>query len=356
MIRASGIMKKQNIFFLVYHTYFPNLVNSKKQNPFGMKAFIEDLNKAEQLGIDRVVIEDYWVGPKWGDYSKFVSKSTMKQVVKEIHDHRMLFLPYFCLTEVDTKSDVLKNIPKGIAHSHWHQPIPAFMSFLLPYYDELDFRSWVMCVSEKSPWPKYLLSQIQYVINQLDADGAYLDRADYRIRCFNKEHDCNGGTEFNLGLPNLVKKINNLVKSTIGPNGQTIINDSCIIPDPIAEKCFQNADSILAEVLPIDSDPYNSILRLYPAVAPIAWYFRHFLKPGIKIIRDFNLSSSTSVSKKRLLEIKTRLNKAAPGKSIIFFQHGFGLERLKIGAKMASSIGEHIGYFFGRNRIPLIFD
>ena len=83
-----------DMWFIPYHTYFP--VNSHRIGPyFGMKAFMEDLNYAHKNGIKYIVMEDYWYGPKWGDYSHFASETILIMCCRSVFACSSNFMSLF---------------------------------------------------------------------------------------------------------------------------------------------------------------------------------------------------------------------------------------------------------------------
>ena len=333
-----------NCWFCVYHTYS----TSTKFDESAIKAFKRDVEFAETLGIKYIIMEDYYKNLNWGEYSTFWNRQNLEKMINLAHQHNIKFIPYIDATELTIRGKIYKNFGKiWGAKNRWGKVYSGFNSIFLPlaYPQPYEFFTKLMCPN--SGWRDYLNNQVTFLLNELEIDGIYFDRVDYRVDCFDhskkRNHFKNGIYELINGIVNNIKQYN---KDYI-----TIMNDSCMRPDDIMVKCIKKVDYVLSELLPIDWDPYSFYNRLNSEWGELAWIFRRFLKPITKILTEMQFKSQAMTDFNRMKNIVNRLEKNINVDRIFLFTHRKDIDGLRAIQKVASDTGAHIGYFVGLKKL-----
>ncbi|MHA1130192.1 MAG: DUF6259 domain-containing protein [Candidatus Helarchaeota archaeon] len=301
----------ENAWFALYHVYS----TKKAYDERALRHFEEDIKFAQNLDVKTLILEDYYTDFLWGEYTNFWDAETFQKMVQITHDYGMRFIPYTDATELAIHGEIYaKNGKKWAAKNPWGKVLSAFSSIFLPYYSTFNFHTKLMCPA--SGWGDYFTNQAHILLNQFEVDGIYIDRLDYRVRCYdhfqNPEH-------FTNGIPNLVKRIQEEVKASSTKN-LLIVNDSCVDPDYTLKQCLQSVDYVLTELLPVDTDPYNFYWQFIVNWGEILWALRYILKPLIKFFMKFALTSRSMTDETRIQQIINRL-KLYVGKNIFVFSH-----------------------------------
>ncbi|TFF88698.1 MAG: hypothetical protein EU549_02540 [Promethearchaeota archaeon] len=333
-----------NSWFGIYHKYS----TSDKYDKRGLNQFKIDVEFARKLGVKFLIMEDYYKNLNWGEYTTFWNRETLERMISLAHENDIKFIPYIDCTELTIRGEKYKKFGrKWGAKNRWGKIFSGFNSIFLPlaYPKPYEFFTKIMC--PKSGWQQYLISQVDYLLNELPIDGIYMDRVDYRLACYDHKKDSN---HFNNGIAELVENIVKKVKD-YDDNYITIMNDSCMQPDDIMKKCIKAVDFVLSELLPVDWDPnsiYNRISREY---GDLAWYFRRFLKPLFCIITEMQFTSKSMINVDRIKYIVHRLAKNIKTENIFLFSHRKDLKGLETTKKVVSETGANICYFTGLKRL-----
>lgn len=300
-----------NAWFALYHVYS----RAKKVDKRGLRNFEDDVKIAQEIGIKTLILEDYYSDFIWGEYTNFWNEETFQRMVRITKDYGIRFIPYLDLTELATHGAVYKKFgKKWAAKLHWGKVYSAFSSIFLPYYENFDFHTKLMCPA--SGWFDYFTNQARSLLIDYGVDGIYLDRADYRVRCY--DHSRNPDHFIN-GIPLLVKSIQSEVKAVSSKN-LLIMNDSCVVPDPTFIRCAESADYILTELLPVDTDPSNFYWQFLAQWGDLIYSFRHLLKPIFKLFMNMAFTTGGMTDETRIQQIINRL-KPHVGQNIFVFSH-----------------------------------
>jgi hypothetical protein len=306
-------------WFTLYHVYS----TKRKYDEKAIQNFEMDIKAAQKIGIDTVILEDYYVDFLWGEYTNFWSEETFRKMINVTHDYGLRFIPYLDVTELAHHGAIYKaHGRKWGAKNHWGKPYAAFSSIFLPYYQGHDFHTKLMCPG--SAWFDYFTKQARILLKKFEVDGIYLDRVDYRVKCYDHSQDPD---HFVLGLPELVKSVKAEVKSN-GVKNLLIMNDSCVDPDPPLTQCLKMVDYVLTELLPVDTDPRNFYWQFLANWGEIFWKFRWFLKPFIRTFMGLAFSTGAMTDESRIQKIVNRLRPHV-GNNILVFSHRRDAEGIK---------------------------
>ncbi|MHA1300886.1 MAG: DUF6259 domain-containing protein [Candidatus Helarchaeota archaeon] len=337
-----------DFWFAMYHTYSTKKDFSKR----ALRIFEKDVKFAQEIGINGLVMEDYYTDWIWGEYTNFWNEQTFKSMIKITQDYGIRFIPYMDVTELGVHGKIYKkNGKKWGAKNRWGKPYSAFSSIFLAAYYPTDWYTKLMCPSPSSGWFDYLTKQAHTLLTQYEVDGIYLDRMDYRTVCY--DHSKNP-SHFVDGIPALVQSIRNEVKASSSKN-LLIINDSCVNPDPPLIKCMKHADFVLTELLPVDTDPNDIYWQSLMKYGEIIWAFHKFLKPLLKLATDLSFLTSSMLDPKRIQGIINRL-KVHVGDNIIVFSHRKDYEGFKAIEKITQENQIRRGIFPGRKSLLSIRD
>jgi len=265
-------------------------------------------------------------------------------MVKISNDNGIKLLPYFDATELCVNGKIFKdNGKKWAAKSRGGKIYSGFISIYLPfaYPPQFDFATKIMC--GKSGWKNYLVEQAEYLLNNFEIGGIYMDRVDYRLECHdhlrNKDHFTNGIFDIVHDITKTVKKYNK--------NFITVMNDSCMIPDETMGNCIKTVDYVLSELLPIDWNPNAIPNRLLNEFGDLIWKLRHLLRPLVLIITENQFKSESMTDLRRIYNIVKRLNKYKKRENIILFSHRKDIEGFKAIKSITEKTGTKIVYFTG---------
>lgn len=333
-----------DFWFAMYHVYSMK----KSFDTKGLKNFEKDVKFAQEIGIRTLVLEDYYKDFIWGEYTNLWDEKTLQTMIKIIHDYGIKFIPYMDTTELATHGKIYyKNGREWGAKNRWGRPYSAFSSIFLADYYPHDWHTKLMC--PYSGWKDYFLNQAHVLLTQYDVDGIYLDRLDYRVICY--DHSQNP-SHFVEGIPTLVKRIRNEVKSACSKN-LLIINDSCINPDSILIKCIKYVDFVLTELLPIDTNPRNFYQQFLIEQGDLIWAFHRILKPILKFFTNFSFNRFAMVDPIRIQSIINRLYPYI-GQKIILFSHRKDYKSFKFIENITQKNQLYFGYFAGRKYLLTI--
>ena len=335
-----------NFWFSMYHIYSIK----KSFDERALKNFEKDVKFAQEIGIEGLVLEDYYTDWIWGEYTNFWNEKTFQAMVNIVHDYGIKFIPYLDVTELGIHGKIFKkNGRKWGAKNRWGKIYSAFSSIFLADYYPIDWRTKLMCPAQSSGWYDYLTNQANVLLTQYEVDGIYLDRMDYRTTCYDHSKD---PTHFIQGIPALVKSIKEEVKK-ISDKNILIINDSCVDPDPPLIKCMKYADFVLTELLPVDTDTTNVYWQTLMNYGDLIWAFHQFIKPIIKLSTNLSFLSGEMLNPDRLQRIINRL-KIHKGKNIIVFSHRKDYEGFKAIKKIVEKNNLKQGFFPGRKYLRTI--
>ncbi|MHA1380491.1 MAG: DUF6259 domain-containing protein [Candidatus Helarchaeota archaeon] len=335
-----------DFWFAMYHTYSTKKSFSKK----ALKIFENDVKFAQKIGVDGLVLEDYYANWVWGEYTNFWNEQTFKGMVKIVQDYGLKFIPYMDVTELGVHGRVYKeNGKKWGAKNRWGKLYSAFSSIFLAAYYPVDWHTKLMCPFPASGWFDYFTNQANILLTQYEVNGIYLDRMDYRTICH--DHSTNQ-QHFIEGIPALVKSIQHEVKNSSSKN-LLIINDSCVDPDPTLIKCMKTADFVLTELLPADTNPYDIYWQSLMKYGEIIWALHRILKPIIRLATDLSFLTSAMLDPNRIQNIINRL-KVHVGNKIIIFSHRKDFDGFKAIEKIAEKNGLKRGLFPGRKSLRSI--
>ncbi len=329
-------------WFVLYHVYSTSTNYDEK----ALKFFEKDVKFAQQIGINTLIMEDYYKPTLWGEYTSLWNKQNLIKMIKIAHDYNIKFIPYTNATELSITSEPYKhNGKKWGAKNRWGKIYSGFNSIFLPNYYPDPFFTKVMC--PKTGWKKYLITQMEELFENFEFDGIYFDRVDYRVKCFdhikNQDH-------FSEGIPLLIKELVKVAKRK-SPKSVSIMNDSCMAPDEIMIKCINHVDIVLSELLPIDWDPNSLLNKLNYFFGNVAWHLRNYLMPITRFIIEKQFKSTAMINIQRISSIVERLKKLKSPNNIILFSHrkdNIGLKAIK---EVALSNGNNVGYFLGLKRL-----
>ncbi|MHA1695442.1 MAG: DUF6259 domain-containing protein [Candidatus Helarchaeota archaeon] len=337
-------------WFCVYHTYSTSYSSSKK----AIKLFEKDVEFAEKLGIKYIIMEDYYKNLNWGEYSVFWNKENLEKMIKIIHDHNMKFIPYIDATELTILGDTYKKFgKKWSAKNKWGKIYSGFNSIFLPLAypnPKFDFFTRLMC--PKSGWHDYLLDQVNFLLNNLQIDGIYIDRIDYRVKCYDVNHE-NNAMHFQNGIPELINDIVNEVKS-FDSNYVSIMNDSCMPPDEIMVRCIKSVDFVLSELLPLDWNPNSLYNKINIEWGDLAWKLRKLLRPIFQVFVEMQFHSESMTDINRIKKIVKRLSANINPDRILLFTHRKDIKGLKTIKQVVSQTGANICYFVGLKRLSVL--
>ncbi|MFX0137426.1 MAG: DUF6259 domain-containing protein [Candidatus Hodarchaeota archaeon] len=335
-----------DFWFAMYHTYSIK----KSFDERALKIFEKDVIFAQEIGIEGLVLEDYYTDWIWGEYTNFWNEKTFQEMIRIIHDYGIKFIPYLDVTELGVHGKVYKrNGRKWGAKNRWGKIYSAFSSIFLADYYPVDWRTKLMCPSPSSGWYNYLTNQAHVLLTQYEVDGIYLDRMDYRTTCYDHSKD---PAHFIQGIPALVKSIRDEVKK-ISSKNLLIINDSCVDPDPPLIKCMKLADFVLTELLPIDTDTTDFNWQFLMEYGDLIWTFHRLIKPIIKLSTNLSFLSGAMLDPNRLQRIINRL-KIHVGKNIIVFSHRKDYQGFNAIKKVVEKNNLRQGFFPGRKFLRVI--
>lgn len=298
-------------WFALYHVYS----TAKSFDEKGLEKFERDIKVAQDLGVDTLILEDYYLNFLWGEYTNLWNAEMFRSMIQLTKDCGIRFIPYLDVTELAIHGNVYKkNGNKWGAKNRWGKRYAAFSSIFLPYYGAYDFHTKLMCPA--SGWFEYFTNQAHCLLTQFEVDGIYLDRMDYRVTCYDHSGEPD---HFIEGIPQLVGSIKQEVKRT-GNKNLLIINDSCVKPDSTLIACMRAADYVLTELLPIDTDPRNFYWQFLANWGDLVWMLRHGLKPLIKIFMRMAFTTGGMTNEARIQEIVNRLSPYV-GRNILVFSH-----------------------------------
>lgn len=312
----------------------------------GLKRFEEDVERAERLGVKKIVIEGYYRGVQMGDYTDYVNLKTFKEMVRVAHDHGMEVFPYFCAVELYSNNSVFgKHAEEWSAKNFLGIPYHGFISFFLPeYFEGVNSYSQIMCPG--TGWREHLVSQVREVVSDVGADGVYLDRTDYRLTCHDDSHE-HGGKSFNELLLGLVKDLSRV--------GRLFMNDSCIKPDEHFRKYFRYADEVLSEVLPYDSNAWP--LNFFKNQASFfIWKARRLAHPLSRrsYYSSFFLKNKRFISDDRFDEVINRLKKFVGGKNIHVALHRKDEQGVRAVRRAKERLGVKACYLCGMKDLSFV--
>ena len=327
----------ENAWFALYFVYS----TAKRFDERGIRIFEEDIKVAQEIGVKTLILEDYYSDLLWGEYTNFWNEKTFRRMIQITKDYGIRFIPYLDLTELATHGSVYKKFGREWgAKLRWGKPYSAFSSIFLPYYDKFDFHTKLMCPA--SGWFDYFTNQVHTLLTEYEVDGIYLDRADYRVICYdhspNRDH-------FIEGIPSLVKNVRNEVKA-ISSKHLLIMNDSCVNPDPTLIACAKSVDYILTELLPVDTDHQNFYWQFIAKWGDLIYAFRHILKPVLKLLMNMAFTTGGMTDEKRIQEIINRL-KPYVGHNIFVFSHRKDYEGVRAIRNIAQKNQLSCGYVSG---------
>ncbi|MHA1264281.1 MAG: DUF6259 domain-containing protein [Candidatus Helarchaeota archaeon] len=298
-------------WFALYHVYS----TSKEYDEQGLANFEKDVKIAQDLGIDTLILEDYYSDFLWGEYINLWNEKTFRDMIQITKTYGIRFIPYLDLTELAVHGKIYQiNGRKWSAKNRWGKPYAAFSSIFLPYYEYFDFHTKLMCPA--SGWGEYFLDQVRTLLLEFEVDGIYLDRADYRVICYDHLQDPN---HFIQGIPYLIKKVRDEVKS-VSTKNLLIMNDSCVDPDPPLVQCLETVDYVLTELLPLDTNPRSFYWQFLVRWGDLIYSFRHLLKPLFKLFMNLAFTTGSMTDATRIQEIINRLQPYV-GKNILVFSH-----------------------------------
>ncbi|NVM55112.1 MAG: hypothetical protein HWN66_15510 [Candidatus Helarchaeota archaeon] len=301
----------ENAWFALYHVYS----TAKKYDAQGLQNFEKDIKFAQEIGVKTLILEDYYSDFVWGEYTNFWNVRTFRKMIQITKNYGIRFIPYLDVTELATHGAIYKKNGKAWgAKNHWGKPYSAFSSIFLPYYDKFDFHTKLMCPA--SGWFDYFTDQARILLTEYEVNGIYLDRVDYRVRCYDHSRDPD---HFIQGLPALVKSIQHEVKSVSSKN-LLILNDSCVDPDPPLINCMKSVDYVLTELLPVDTDPRNFYWQVLVKWGDLIYALRHLLKPLFKLFMNFAFTTGGMTDERRIQQIINRLRPHV-GHNIFVFSH-----------------------------------
>jgi hypothetical protein len=302
-----------DVWFALYHLYSTACHYDEK----GLQNFEADLRYAQKLGIKILIMEDYYSNFLWGEYTNLWDASTFRGMIKLVHDYGIRFLPYMDVTELAIHGDIWKSHGKSWgAKNSWGKPYSAFSSIFLPQYYKRNFHTKLMCPHPSSGWGDYLTEQTRRLLGEYEIDGIYLDRVDYRVRCFAHSPNPN---HFIEGIPLLVSRIRGEVKSVSAQN-LLILNDSCVNPDSTLQECLKLVDFVLTELLPTDTNPRSFYWQFIVNWGDLIWGLRWIFKPILKVFMPIAFTTGMMTDESRLQYIIDRL-KPYVGQNIILFSH-----------------------------------
>lgn len=340
---------KGNAWFVPYHFYSISTIYSEK----AVRYFTEDLERAvRDFDVEIVIVEDYYRNLIWGEYGTPWSDDTFRAFIKVTHDYGAKILPYTDATELSTTGGIYRKFGREWgAKTSWGKIYCGYSSILYPsvyFLKEYEWYGQIMCPA--SGWKDYFLNQITRLHENFEIDGIYLDRVDYRVKCYDHLTDPD---HFSQNIPVLVRELRNINKS-FGSDNILIINDSCMKPDEITVKVFENADGILSELLLADMNPYGIENRLSVLFGNIAWKFRLILRPALTYILPKLYQTRIMTDDSRIREIITRLKKAAPSKHIYLFSHRTDTESRRFLSRYCKNNDIHLCFFTGHTRMSKI--
>ncbi len=327
----------ENAWFALYHVYS----TAKHFDEGGLQKFEADIKVAQEIGVKTLILEDYYSDFLWGEYTNFWNEKTFRRMVQITQDYGIRFIPYLDLTELATHGSVYKKFGREWgAKLNWGKLYSAFSSIFLPYYEKFDFHTKLMCPA--SGWFDYFTSQARTLLTDYEVDGIYLDRVDYRVKCY--DHSRNPD-HFIEGIPALVKSIKTEVKS-MSSSSLLIMNDSCVNPDQTLINCAKSVDYILTELLPVDTDPRNFYWQFLANWGDLIYAFRRILKPILKLFMTMAFTTGGMTDEKRIQQIINRL-KPYVGHNIFVFSHRKDYEGIRAIRNIAQKNGLSCGYVSG---------
>jgi len=339
----------KNFWFCLYHLYSTSTEYNKK----ALIKFEKDVRfAAEKLEIEYVIMEDYYKNLNWGEYSNFWNKTLLNKMIKIIHDYSMKIILYTDVTELSIKTETFKKYGKkwGVKNKSG-KILNGFNSIFLPhvyYSPKFDFLTKLMCSC--SGWSDYLSGQIQYLLNELNIDGIYFDRVDYRFDCYDHFRD---PSHFRRGIYDLIAKLVSEIKK-LDQKYITIMNDSCMPPDDIMINCIKRVDYVLSELLPADWDPNSFYNRLNAEWGELAWHFRKILRQLMLFFVDVQFKSKSMISTSRIYKIFCRLNQYKSNNKIILFSHRVDKKGRNALKKIVRKTGANICFFNGLKPLYLL--
>ena len=156
------------------------------------------------------------------------NKAKLKKIIRDLHERGMQVLLYFgfLLSEIAPEYNKLGHSSLALPKTGWS---------LMQYPPQPLQTAWRVCL--RSTWQDFLAESVAYVMDELDADGVYLDgtAAPYSCRnmlhgCGNLRHDASVGPTFPIfSVRSAMRRIYDAVKSR-KPDGQiNVHNSACMV-------------------------------------------------------------------------------------------------------------------------------
>jgi hypothetical protein len=184
------------------------------------------LDRLDATGVRTVVIFEHWTDIEGHVIPK--NKAKLKKIIRDLHERGIQVLLYFgfLLSEIAPEYDDLGQSSLALPKTGWS---------LMQYPPQPPQTAWRVCL--RSTWQDFLAESVAYVMDELDADGVYLDgTADpYSCRnmlhgCGNLRHDASVGPTFPIfSVRSAMRRIYDAVKSR-KPEGQVNVhNSACMV-------------------------------------------------------------------------------------------------------------------------------
>ena len=318
-IDPKTVPKKNNTWFLLYHTYS----TSKKRDKEFEKHIDENMEIAKKIGVDRIIVEDNFRDFRVGDYEDVWHPENYRYLVDSAHKRGMEVYLYVVIGEVATHSDVYKEYKdKWAVKGFLGREYCGFTSIVyqgVGYEKEHDHITKVFCIG--SEWRKHLLKQALSVMDKYGLDGVYVDRVCYRINCNDKRHGEKG--HFNRGiilfLRDLSKELKKRGKKMIVVD--PTVKPSSIFPDDVVREYVRISDSVLLEVFPkpMSGDMQGLVQKFYAYFGGQAlWHSRHLVRPIARRVTEGLFRMKFTMDSERLTNCVNNLRKLGAKDITIF--------------------------------------
>ena len=186
------------------------------------------LDRLRDAGVRTVVIFEHWTDVE--AHKIPCAAALLKKIVRACHKRDMQVLFYFGFLLSDLAPEY-----RELAHSSFTLPKTGWS--MLHYLPQPAQAAWRVCL--RSPWQDLVASGVAYVMDELGADGVYLDGTASPYACRNMLHGCGvlrkdgsiGPTFPIFSVRSAMRRIHEAVTSR-KPDGQVNVHNSTCMTTP----------------------------------------------------------------------------------------------------------------------------
>jgi hypothetical protein len=344
-IDPSIVPKKDNFWFLLYHTY----TTSKKRDKKFEDAIDRDMDVARKLGVKHIIVEDYYDKLRVGDYLKTWNDDNFRYMINAAHRNGMKAHLYLDLLEVDTKSKVHKEHEKEwSAKDYFGLRFYGFSTVFLPHLfnENQQVRSKIFCLTKGRQ--DYILEQVNQLFENFGIDGIYIDRLDYRVKCRDKRHGSKN--HFEDGISEALIRLSKLVHKR---GGRFIVNDSCMkVIDKQLRDGIKHSDYVQTEVLPTELNLRGWLVLFYcHFFEKLVWKLRNHIKGLTKYIMIKKFYSAKNMTDPKWITYLVKRLKIAGAKKVTIFSQNCTETGFRAVCEVAKKTNSSVTFITGNDKL-----